>query len=86
MDNSSQQAPPEWLINSPACDIINCSKDQNDWVYHGSHQGQATPVICQHGADQEVVTMFEVVNQGQPRADIGKCPVCGHVHWITKDS
>lgn len=76
---------PTWLLNSPAAAILNCSKDTDDWVYHGIFHEKLEPVSCQHETTTAPVAMFDVKEGGKVRAGLGKCHICKKVHWLLQE-
>lgn len=76
---------PDWLLNSQAASILECSKNPDDWVYHGHYKDELRPLPCQHDTIMVPVAAFEVKNQGRWMAGIGKCGLCKKVHWLLKE-
>lgn len=76
---------PDWLLNSPAASILDCSKDTGKWVYHGIFHEELEPVSCQHDTATTPVAMFKVKKEGKTQAGLGKCYICKKAHWLLKE-
>jgi hypothetical protein len=75
--------PPDWLKQKAAAE--NFTSNLADWRYHGSAGDPTEAVTCTHRGLREAgpVPLEKIAGPSGEIYGLGKCEICGMVHWIS---
>lgn len=66
-------------------DVEGYTKNTSDWQYHGEFVNIPETVSCNHrGLHEPAKVMIKRVElENKEVCGIGRCEICGMVHWLT---
>ncbi len=77
--------PPDWLLQKAAAERY--TTNTADWRYHGPAPEPRDEVICTHRGLSEAgpVSLKRIEGPSGEFYGIGRCEICGMVHWLSPE-